>query len=209
MVPAILNVLLDRPWIISPIVKMEAVYGITYRHIHFYCIYIFYLFGYKVTFIITVYSTSYTSIFMSRILINLRFSFVIILARTDTSGFGQPALQQFCKMVRTNLNLIFFTSVYHSPPFQVLKIHGKVNKKAQIGSCSNVGDSDINLPEYCLQEIWIKCGCITNVLFNRKWWITQPKNVVEHDMALWANVADDEHRVGCYGHDKSNWPTLK
>ncbi len=77
------------------------------------------------------------------------------------------------------------------------------------GSCKNYNLDSKGLSTSCLNTLWKKAGCITDIDPNYSetgWWKTNPRRVVENDMKEWARLTDDEHRRVCYGPDKSKWP---
>ena len=69
--------------------------------------------------------------------------------------------------------------------------------------CSQYANTDNNLSNACLTEIWRNAGCtnlsVTQNYSNDGWWKFQNKNVVTNDMNLWATLADPMHANLCYG----------
>lgn len=68
--------------------------------------------------------------------------------------------------------------------------------------CDQYKDTDKNLPNECLQQIWNDSGCTTNIndAFGDEhpWWKAQTKAVVKSDMRAWATMTDATHRSHCY-----------
>jgi len=73
--------------------------------------------------------------------------------------------------------------------------------------CSKFGDNDKGLPHKCIQELWNKAGCSTDIGFNESNWTKyyNKKGLIK-DMGDWSTMTDEGHRKGCYGTDKSKWP---
>jgi hypothetical protein len=57
------------------------------------------------------------------------------------------------------------------------------------------------------RQMWKNEGCTTEPVWN-DWYEKQNEETLKKDATYWANLTDDYHRSGCYGLDKSKWPTV-
>ena len=69
--------------------------------------------------------------------------------------------------------------------------------------CDQYKDTDKNLPNDCLQQIWRESGCTTNIekVFGseqQSFWNKRAKSEVKTDMQAWATLKDEEHQSRCY-----------
>jgi hypothetical protein len=77
--------------------------------------------------------------------------------------------------------------------------------------CATYALGDTNLSDECLKNIWASNGCINESTVNipnaKTWWKAQTHQGVKDDMRQWATLTSTLHREGCYGTDRSRWPT--
>ena len=73
-------------------------------------------------------------------------------------------------------------------------------------SCDGPDDKPIS--RECYQQIWNDSGCTTTITEPQHTWAaTQTKQTLVGDSKAWATLTDPHHREGCYGNDKSKWPS--
>jgi len=57
-------------------------------------------------------------------------------------------------------------------------------------------------------QFWKNEGCTTEPPWN-EWYEKQNEETLKKDAKAWATLTGDSHRGGCYGLDKSKWPTVR
>ena len=72
--------------------------------------------------------------------------------------------------------------------------------------CTNYTGDSKGISQDCYNDIWKKAGCGTGTIqpapdANSSWAKGMTLNGLINDSWLWATMADDEHRTGCYGTD--------
>lgn len=77
--------------------------------------------------------------------------------------------------------------------------------------CSTYADSDVNVSDTCIKDIWSNVAkCPNYDKDNIDYYIaskaTMTKAAITSDAKLWASMTDDAHRKSCYGNDRTKWP---
>jgi len=92
----------------------------------------------------------------------------------------------------------------------ILLIIGLVVYTMSTGPCSRYKNTDVNVNDECIENLWKNGGCpmpgtdmVNYYKANRA---TMTKLQIANDAKAWATLTDDGHRVACYGTDRSKWP---
>lgn len=81
---------------------------------------------------------------------------------------------------------------------------------AQVDPCSSYKDTDVNLNDKCIENLWKKGGCPMPGIGQKNYYkaskATMTKFQIANDAKAWATLPDDDHRISCYGDDRKKWP---
>jgi ABC-type dipeptide/oligopeptide/nickel transport system permease component len=93
----------------------------------------------------------------------------------------------------------------------ILVIIGLVAYTMPTDPCSSYKDTDVNVNDKCIENLWKNGGCpmpgtdlVNYYKANRA---TMTKLQIANDAKAWATLPDDVHRIACYGTDRSKWPS--
>jgi hypothetical protein len=122
---------------------------------------------------------------------------------------GQGVANDYCRYVGDGAG--FFACVLSTNGEQYTKeYNGKkvedIARTAMKDACANTSDG--NVSQDCYLSIWKQAGCTNSsgAIGNYNWAKGQSKASLINDSKAWATIADDNHRKGCYGDNKSSWP---
>lgn len=122
---------------------------------------------------------------------------------------GQGVANDYCRYVGDGAG--FFACVLSTNGEQYTKeYNGKkvedIARTAMKDACANTSDG--NVSQDCYLSIWKQAGCTNSsgAIGNYNWAKGQSKASLINDSKVWATIADDNHRKGCYGDNKSSWP---